>query len=64
MDCRGQVSFAKKFGGRRTPVSNFFGEVKRLIGLGATRKEWMYPPEADYVVLQDPDGNPFCVVQR
>lgn len=39
-------------------------EVKRLIGLGATRKEWMYPPEADYVVLQDPDGNPFCVVQR
>ena len=34
-------------------------EVKRLIGLGATRKEWMYPPEADYVVLQDPDGNPF-----
>lgn len=39
-------------------------EVKRLIGLDATRKEWMYPPEADYVVLQDPDGNPFCVVQR
>lgn len=39
-------------------------EVKRLIALGATRKEWMYPPEADYVVLQDPDGNPFCVVQR
>ena len=39
-------------------------EVKRLIGLGATRKEWMYLPEADYVVLQDPDGNPFCVVQR
>jgi hypothetical protein len=21
------------------------------------------PPDADYVVLADPDGNPFCVVQ-
>ena len=38
-------------------------EVKRLLALGATRKEWNYPPDADYVVLQDPDGNPFCVVQ-
>ena len=39
-------------------------EVERLLALGATRKEWIYPPDADYVVLQDPDGNPFCVVQR
>ena len=39
-------------------------EVERLIQLGATRKEWNYEPDADYVVLQDPDGNPFCVVQR
>lgn len=39
-------------------------EVERLLALGATRKEWRYPPNADYVVLQDPDGNPFCVVQR
>ncbi len=39
-------------------------EVERLLSLGATRKEWNYPPGADYVVLQDPDGNPFCVVQR
>ncbi len=38
-------------------------EVERLIALGATRKEWNYPEDADYVVLQDPDGNPFCVVQ-
>ena len=38
-------------------------EAERLIALGATRKEWNYPPDADYVVLQDPDGNPFCVVQ-
>ena len=39
-------------------------EVERLIGLGATRKEWRYGPGADYIVLQDPDGNPFCVVQK
>lgn len=38
-------------------------EVNRLIALGATRKEWNYEPDADYVVLNDPDGNPFCVVQ-
>ena len=39
-------------------------EVERLISLGATRKEWNYEPGADYVVLNDPDGNPFCVVQK
>ena len=39
-------------------------EVERLIKLGATKKECNYAPDADYVVLQDPDGNPFCVVQR
>lgn len=39
-------------------------EAERLITLGATRAEWEYPPDADYVVLHDPDGNPFCVVQR
>ena len=38
--------------------------VERLIALGATLKPWRYPDGADYVVLQDPDGNPFCVVQR
>ena len=39
-------------------------EVRRLLSLGAVRAEWMYPPEADYTVLLDPDGNPFCVVQK
>lgn len=39
-------------------------EVERLLALGAARKPWQYEPGADYVVLQDPDGNPFCVVQR
>jgi catechol 2,3-dioxygenase-like lactoylglutathione lyase family enzyme len=39
-------------------------EVKRLLGLGAKEYPWRYPPDADYVVLEDPDGNLFCVVQE
>ena len=38
------------------------GEVERLIGLGAQQHDWRYEPGADYVVLADPDGNLFCVV--
>jgi predicted enzyme related to lactoylglutathione lyase len=39
------------------------GEVERLLSLGATRAKWNYEEGADYVVLADPDGNTFCVVQ-
>jgi catechol 2,3-dioxygenase-like lactoylglutathione lyase family enzyme len=39
------------------------GEVERLIGLGATRYPRRYSPGEDFVVLEDPDGNRFCVVQ-
>lgn len=39
-------------------------EVERLLALGAERVEWAYEPGADYVVLADPDGNRFCVVQK
>ena len=39
------------------------GEVQRLLGLGAKKKPWNYEEGADYVVLEDPDGNPFCVIQ-
>lgn len=38
-------------------------EVERLVGLGAERYAWRYEPGADFVVLEDPDGNLFCVVQ-
>src|ERR1700675_1770035 len=39
------------------------GEVQRLIGLGATEIQWdKRPPDADYVILADPEGNHFCVV--
>ena len=39
------------------------GEVKRLLALGATEVYWSKrPPDADYVILADPEGNRFCVV--
>ena len=38
-------------------------EVKRLIGLGASEVHWdRRPPDADYVILADPEGNRFCVI--
>ena len=38
-------------------------EVQRLIDLGATKPDWdLYPPDPDFVVLADPDGNLFCVI--
>jgi catechol 2,3-dioxygenase-like lactoylglutathione lyase family enzyme len=38
-------------------------EVKRLIALGASEVQWdKRPPDADYVILADPEGNRFCVV--
>ena len=39
------------------------GEVARLEGAGATRVPWEYGEGGDYVVMADPDGNEFCVVQ-
>jgi hypothetical protein len=38
-------------------------EVQRLLALGATEVHWeRRPPDADYVILADPEGNRFCVV--
>ena len=38
-------------------------EVERLVGLGAARYPWRYKPSDDFIVLEDPDGNLFCVVK-
>ena len=38
-------------------------EVERLVALGATRVDWdLYPANPDFVVLADPEGNRFCVI--
>ena len=45
-------------------TANQEAEVERLLGIGATRHDREHDPEADFVVLVDPDGNRFCVVQK
>ncbi|GIJ43874.1 hypothetical protein Val02_07600 [Virgisporangium aliadipatigenens] len=38
-------------------------EAERLVSLGAARVDWdSYPDDPDFVVLADPDGNRFCIV--
>ncbi len=39
------------------------GEIARLLALGATEVHWdQRPADADYMILADPVGNRFCVV--
>jgi len=45
-------------------TANQAAEVDRLLDLGATRYPWRYQLGADFVVLQDPGGNLFCVVSK
>jgi catechol 2,3-dioxygenase-like lactoylglutathione lyase family enzyme len=38
-------------------------EAERLVALGAERIDWdSYPDDPDFVVLADPEGNRFCIV--
>lgn len=38
-------------------------EIERLLALGAREVEWDgYPEDADWIVLEDTEGNRFCVV--
>lgn len=38
-------------------------EIERLKELGATEVPWdKRPPDADYVIMADPEGNRFCVI--
>ena len=37
-------------------------EIERLLELGARRVEWEYADNPTHVVLADPEGNLFCVV--
>ncbi len=39
-------------------------EVERLVALGATRFERDAEPGEDFVVLLDPEGNQFCVIDK
>ncbi|HEY5629163.1 MAG TPA: VOC family protein [Candidatus Limnocylindrales bacterium] len=38
-------------------------EVARLVALGAREVHWAKrEPDADFVILEDPEGNRFCVI--
>ena len=38
-------------------------EVERLKNLGATEVQWdKRPADADYIIMADPEGNRFCVI--
>jgi catechol 2,3-dioxygenase-like lactoylglutathione lyase family enzyme len=44
-------------------VSEQEAEADRLVALGARRVDWdSYPEDPDFIVLEDPDGNRFCIV--
>jgi hypothetical protein len=45
-------------------AANSDREVARLLRLGAKRYPWRSEGPADFAVLEDPDGNLFCVVQK
>jgi hypothetical protein len=64
-----QVSVSEKLMGRNwlhfdLYTSDQKSEVDRLLKLGATRHPQTYDPNDDFVVLEDPDGNLFCVVDK
>lgn len=40
------------------------GEVKRLLQIGATRHPRTPEPDEDFIVLEDPEGNLFCVIDK
>ena len=46
-----------------TGVPEQEAEAARLVSLGASRVDWdLYPDDPDFIVLADPDGNRFCIV--
>jgi catechol 2,3-dioxygenase-like lactoylglutathione lyase family enzyme len=62
-----QLSLTPKQGRNRVHLDlytpNQPAEVTRLEGLGAQQIPWEYEPDHDHVVMIDPDGNEFCVIQ-
>ncbi len=40
-------------------------QVHRLVQLGASvAADWVYPKNPDFIVMRDPDGNEFCVINH
>ena len=64
-----QISDSRPDEPARVHLDLYTGEqdrhVERLVKLGAARVEdWPYPDGADFIVLRDPDGSEFCVIDQ
>jgi len=66
------ISFDRYRAGERVPprihldlfAEDQTDEVRRLTALGAREVHWdKRPADADYVIMEDPEGNRFCVVE-
>ena len=67
------ISLDMNFSERKLPprvhfdlyTDNQTTEVRRLELLGATRINWSkQPTNSDYVIMEDPEGNRFCIIQK
>jgi catechol 2,3-dioxygenase-like lactoylglutathione lyase family enzyme len=46
-----------------TSAAEQTSEADRLVSIGAERVDWdNYPDDPDFIVLEDPEGNRFCIV--
>jgi hypothetical protein len=64
-----QVTASEKLTGRNWLHFDLYtgdqkSEIQRLLTLGAKLHEQTYDPYDDFIVLEDPDNNLFCVVQK
>jgi hypothetical protein len=40
-------------------------QIERLISIGGSRADWdLYPDDPDFVVMEDTEGNRFCVIDN
>jgi catechol 2,3-dioxygenase-like lactoylglutathione lyase family enzyme len=38
-------------------------QIERLVSLGGSRADWdLYPEDPDFVVMEDTEGNRFCII--
>lgn len=44
-------------------VGSVVAEVERLLGIGAMRHPRIPQPDEDFIMLADPEGNSFCVIE-
>ena len=49
---------------RVVALASFKPSARHLLALGATRFPRTPGPDEDFIVLEDPEGNLFCVIDK